>query len=83
MKLNSVVVFVEGGVVRSVVCLDPAAPKRCHAAPYCMVDYDALVGADESEIAETWEGFPEALKEYFAKFLPEEKQMYLDAAAHK
>ena len=81
MEADKVIVFVEGGVVRSVLRLDPTAPKACHEIDFCMVDYDALAGADAEEVAESWTNFSDALKEYFAKFLPTEREMYLAAVA--
>jgi hypothetical protein len=78
---SSTVIFVEGGIVQSVLRVDSTAPKGYRFAEYELVDYDVFQEGDNEEIKEIWDGFSPELQSYFRKYLKAEYKKFQDRIA--
>jgi hypothetical protein len=68
-KTSNLVVFVEGGIVQSVLRVDSTAPKGYRFAEYELVDYDVFDSESGEDIKDIWDGFSPELQAYFRKHL--------------
>ena len=62
---NPLVIFVEGGIVQSVLRVDSTAPKGYRFAEYELVDYDVFDTESGEDIKDIWDGFSPELQAYF------------------
>lgn len=69
---NPLVVFVEGGIVQSVLRVDPTAPKGYHFAEYELCDYDVFDTESGEDIKDIWDNFSPELQAYFKNHLKAE-----------
>jgi len=80
-KVQEPVVFIEGGIVQSVLIVDAKQKTGYWELPYEVVDYDTFDGSSNKEISEYWDGFSAELKNYFEKHLKSEYAMFQEAIA--
>lgn len=69
---NPLVIFVEGGIVQSVLRVDSTAPKGYRFAEYELVDYDVFDTESGEDIKDIWGGFSPELQAYFKNHLKAE-----------
>jgi hypothetical protein len=80
---NPLVVFVEGGIVQSVLRVDSTAPKGYRFAEYELVDYDVFDTESGEDIKEIWGGFSPELQTYFRDYLKDEYAKFQDRISQK
>lgn len=78
---NPLVVFLEGGIVQSVLRVDSTAPKGYRFAEYELVDYDVFDSESNEEIKDIWDGFSCELQAYFRNHLKAEYKKFQDRIA--
>jgi hypothetical protein len=69
---NPLVVFVEGGIVQSVLRVDSTAPKGYRFSEHELCDYDVFDTESGEEIKDIWDGFSPELQTYFRDHLKAE-----------
>jgi hypothetical protein len=69
---NPLVVFVEGGIIQSVLRVDSTAPKGYRFADYEHCDYDVFDTESGEDIKDIWDGFSPELQAYFRTHLKAE-----------
>jgi hypothetical protein len=65
-------IFVEGGIVQTVLRVNSTAPKGYRFAAYELVDYDVFDTESGEDIKEIWDGFSPELQAYFRNHLKAE-----------
>lgn len=70
------VIFIEGGIVQSVLIPDFKSMNGYREPAYTVVDYDMFEGDTDEDIAERWEGFDASLKAYIETNLPAEFEKF-------
>ena len=80
-KESNLVVFVEGGLVQSVLRVDSTAPKGYRFAEYELVDYDVFNTEGNEEIKGIWDGFSPELRAYFRDHLKTEYAKFQERIA--
>ena len=80
-KRTSLVVFVEGGIIQTLLALDPRAKDGYRELEYELVDYDIFEGTPAEDIAEKWNSFSPELQLYFETRLTDERARFLAAVA--
>jgi len=66
------VVFVEGGIVQTVLRVDSTAPKGYRFLEYELCDYDVFDTESGQDIKEIWDNFSPELQAYFKNHLKAE-----------
>jgi hypothetical protein len=69
---NPLVIYVEGGIVQTVLRVDSTAPKGYRFAEYELVDYDVFDTESGEDIKGVWDGFSPELQAYFKNHLKAE-----------
>jgi len=78
---NPLVIYVEGGIVQSVLRVDSTAPKGYRFAEYELCDYDVFDIESGEDIKSIWHGFSPELQAYFKNHLKAEYAKFQERIA--